>query len=174
MQENQNNTQNQQNTQTEAVEQSINSTANVAEDVKVAEQGVFHPAQENPYTQRVYQDQQQQLDNDYRNQYYMQRQPQKDWMNELSNSKIFGILSIVISFFIPIVSWVLGGFGLSKANAVPDLPEYKEEKKKCQKLNLCGLILPGVFVVLTIVLYLIAILLFSRNAVPLDAVSAVF
>ena len=173
MQEDQNNTQNQQNTQTKAVEQSINSAANVAEDVKVTEQGAFHPAQENSYTQRVYQDQQQ-LDNDYRNQYYMQRQPQKDWMNELSNSKIFGILAIVISFFIPIVSGILGGCGLSKANAVPDLPEYKEEKKKCQKLNLCGLILPGVFVVLTIVLYLIAILVFSRNAVPLDTVSAVF
>lgn len=41
MQENQNNTQNQQNTQTEAVEQSINSTANVAEDAKVTEQSVF-------------------------------------------------------------------------------------------------------------------------------------
>lgn len=104
MQENQNNTQNQQNTQTEAVEQSINSTANVAEDVKVTEQGAFHPTQENSYTQCVYQDQQQQLDDDYRNQYYMQRQPQKDWMNELSNSKIFGILAIVISCFIPIVS----------------------------------------------------------------------
>ena len=42
------------------------------------------------------------------------------------------------------------------------------------KLNLCGLILPGVFVVLTIVLYLIVILVFSRNAIPLDAVSAMF
>lgn len=56
MQENQNNTQNQQNTQAKAVEQSANSTANVAEDVKATEQGAFHPAQENPYTQRVYQD----------------------------------------------------------------------------------------------------------------------
>lgn len=174
MQENQNNTQNQQNSQANAVTQNINLTANVAEDGKVTEQSVFRPAQENPYTQRVYQDQQQQLDNDYRNQYYMQRQPQKDWMNELSNAKTFGILAIVISFFIPIVSWVLGGFGLSKANAVPDLPEYKDEKKKCQKLNLWGLILPGVFVVLTIVLYLVAILVFSRSAVPLDTVSVVF
>ena len=111
MQENQNNTQNQQNTQAKAVEQGTNSTANVVEDVKATEQGAFHPAQENPYTQRVYQDQQQQLDNEYRNQYYVQRQPQKDWMEELSNSKIFGILAIVISCFIPIVSWILGGFG---------------------------------------------------------------
>ena len=79
MQENQNNTQNQQNTQAKAVEQGANSTANVVEDVKATEQGAFHPAQENPYTQRVYQDQQQQLDNDYRNQYYVSYPRLKSW-----------------------------------------------------------------------------------------------
>lgn len=73
------------------------------------------------------------------NQYGDKEKIQKTASDDLAGAHILGILSIVLCFFIPILGYILGGIGYSRANKWTHT-EFTVEAKKARLLNIIGLI----------------------------------
>lgn len=118
-----------------------------------AYQQSYNQPQDNYFNQSSYQ-------NGYNN-------SEKHYEDELHNAKIFGILALVIGIlFSRIIGIILGVIGLSKANNVPDLPQnphLSKLKRDSTLLNKLGIILPIVFGIIFIILYLLIVFVFMAG-----------
>lgn len=79
---------------------------------------------------------------------------------KIEDSKLFGILAIVLGFFVSsIIGIILGAIGLAKLNDIPfEFQNYNLEKReKARKLNIAGIVAPLVVRVLLWILYFVFI-----------------
>ena len=123
----------------------------------------FNQPQPQPQPQYQYQNSQQQVYQAMQGYPPPQPNPYAQYSNyesELSTSRTMGIVALIAAFFIPLVAWICGGIGLSKANSVPDLPQFAAEKSKCKKMNIWGIIIPFILGVIGILFYVIVIVAF--------------
>lgn len=76
---------------------------------------------------------------------------------EVSTAKTLGIVAIVMAFFWPLVSWICGGIGISKANNVVTMaqayadPYLLSAAEEAKKLNKVGIIISIVLAALSII-----------------------
>ncbi len=79
--------------------------------------------------------------------FYQQPVEQAEAYNLAAKAKSNGIVAIVFAFFIPLVSWICGGMGLSKANKALDYgnmtgdQQLIDDAKKAKTLATIGLII---------------------------------
>lgn len=64
---------------------------------------------------------------------------EKTATDSLLGARILGILSIVLSFIIPLAGWILGGIGCSHANRWK-YTEFAKDARKAKLLNIVGLL----------------------------------
>lgn len=98
---------------------------------------------------------------------------EQGYRDKLSTANTLGILAIILGIlFSPIVGIICGAIGISKVNEVPDFAPYTpiaQEKARCKKLNILGIVIPLIFWVIAIVLVFILAFAFG-----MAATSAVF
>lgn len=124
--------------------------------------------------------QQQYYQNPYANQYQGQAYPygapsnpqfnnfafQNDQIaaENVSSASTLGIIAIIASFFIPLVSWICGGIGLSKANKYLNYGgKIGLDAASAKKLCLAGIIVACVLFVLSIIVSIIAFWFFFNE-----------
>lgn len=73
-------------------------------------------------------------------QYYQPVYRPKSAEQELSTARTLGIVAIVAGIFIPLVGWICGGIGISKANKII-APEFPYTIESAKRLNSIGLII---------------------------------
>ncbi len=84
-----------------------------------------------------------------------------DPMKEISTAKTLGIVAIVMAFIWPLVSWICGGIGISKANSVITMarsmadPYLLSTAEEAKKLNKVGIIISLVLTALSFILIII-------------------
>jgi len=84
--------------------------------------------------------------------------------NNLSNANTLGIVSLVLAIIgFHLIAWICGGVGLSKANSVPELPQYANDRHKARLLNIWGIIIPFIKVALALLFYLIVFLIYGAS-----------
>ena len=91
------------------------------------------------------------------------QQPYQPVNPEVSTAKTLGIVAIVAAFFIPLVSFICGGIGLSKANQALAFNPGDFEAANAKKLNKIGLILAGVLVGLAVLIYIVLFAVLMAN-----------
>lgn len=85
--------------------------------------------------------------------YYQPVYQQKPITELISSARSLGIISIIVGLFIPLVGWICGGIGISKANKIYAPPEFTDDVKSAKTLNLIGLVLSTcVFVIALVVI----------------------
>lgn len=101
---------------------------------------------------------------------YGQVPPQNPNMyRDLDTAKTLGVVSIVMAFFFPLVCWICGGIGISKANGIINMAQMNndayllEEAKSAKKTNkigvIIGIVLTAVSVLLSIILVLVPLVI---------------
>ena len=58
--------------------------------------------------------------------------------SDVSMANTFGIISIIVGWFIPLIGWIFGGLGISRLNSIK---EYNEMVQKAKSLNTIGLVI---------------------------------
>ena len=82
-------------------------------------------------------------------------------VKELGDARTLGIVAIVTAFLIPLVCFICGGIGISKANKFITLaqanadPYMLNDAQSARKLNLIGIILGVVLTVLSVIVYIL-------------------
>ena len=85
-----------------------------------------------------------------------QQMPMNNPVKDISTAKVLGIVAIVFGFFRPLVSWICGGIGISKANKAIDYARsvgdmmLLQEAESAKKFNKIGVIIGIVVEVLSI------------------------
>ena len=104
----------------------------------------------------------------YDNQVKQEQMIEQGYKDKLSTANTLGILSIILGIiFSPIVGIICGAIGISKVNEVPDFAPYTplaQEKARCKKLNVLGIVIPVVLWVVLIVFMFIAVFAFGFAA----------
>ena len=96
----------------------------------------------------------------YDNQVKQEQMIEQGYKDKLSTANTLGIFS-------PIVGIICGAIGISKVNEVPDFAPYTplaQEKARCKKLNVLGIVIPVVLWVVLIVFMFIAVFAFGFAA----------
>ena len=100
----------------------------------------------------------------YDNQVKQEQMIEQGYKDKLSTANTLVILGIIFS---PIVGIICGAIGISKVNEVPDFAPYTplaQEKARCKKLNVLGIVIPVVLWVVLIVFMFIAVFAFGFAA----------
>ena len=104
----------------------------------------------------------------YDNQVKQEQMIEQGYKDKLSTANTLGILSIILGIiFSPIVGIICGAIGISKVNEVPDFAPYTplaQEKARCKKLNVLGIVIPVVLWVVLSVFMFIAVFAFGFAA----------
>lgn len=123
----------------------------------------YQPPQEGNYYQPPYDTQQQNPYTAPQQQYgYNQVQNAQEAKN-VSTAKTLGIIAIVFAFIRPLVSWICGGIGISKANSAIAFAQQignaqmVSEAENAKKFNKIGIILSIVLYVILIILIIMMV-----------------
>ena len=82
--------------------------------------------------------------------------------NNTKTAKTLGILAIVFAFISPLVSWILGGIGISKANGANNFAAaygdavIAQNAKSAKTLNIVGIVISLVMMVISIIIIAVA------------------
>ena len=77
--------------------------------------------------------------------------------NEVSSTQTLGIVALITAFFMPIVSFICGGIGLSKIKKLKTVatPEQQQQLAKHKKLSVAGISIAAVLTALSLIISIV-------------------
>ncbi len=98
--------------------------------------------------------------------YYNQQQFNSNLEFTINNDKVnsaknMGIASLILAFFIPLASIIVGALGISKINSIPFNMYYESEKNSARKFCNAGIIISVISFVLIIIFVLLYFVFFG-------------
>lgn len=93
---------------------------------------------------------------------------EQGYKDKLSSANTLGILAIILGIVLsPLAGIICGAIGISHVNEVPDFAPYHplaQEKARCKKLNILGIVIPLVLWVVAIIFIFVAVFAFGFAA----------
>ena len=85
---------------------------------------------------------------------------------DVDSAKTLGIVALIAAFFIPLVSYICGGIGLSKVKKLKGNANEKQAQKleSARKFCLAGIIVSSVFIVLSIIISILVTVFATKAA----------